>query len=464
MQEVLTVSELSQAIKHHLESRFPLVAVQGEITNFKEQSSGHLYFSLKDKDSQISAVLFRGNAARLKRMPKNGDQVVVKGEISLYMPRGSYQILVRELEFAGLGELLLRFQALKTKLSNQGWFDENLKKKLPKYPKTIGVVTSKTGAVIQDILHVLERRLPGFHLILNPVKVQGEGAAEEIAAAIDAFNTHRLADVLIVGRGGGSLEDLWAFNEEVVASAIFRSQIPVISAVGHETDFCIADFVADVRAPTPSAAAEMATSEKTAQLQFLKKTETQILFAVKQSFQTEKKSLQRFVKEPFFSGSFSLLKPKLQLLSELENSLDDKIETRLQTEHLRLSALQRQLSALNPLNQIRILKEQLYAFQERFLKTGQRLLLHFDTLKVKHTPFEEKVLQLIAHKKKYLLSLSSHIHGINPKNLLTKGYCILFEEKKDSVILSTKQLSPGSRVSIQFHDGKAHALVDKVEI
>ncbi len=260
--KVFSVSELTGAIKSLLEPNFRAISVQGEISNFKLQSSGHLYFSMKDADAQISCALFRGNAAALPKMPKDGDQVVAKGELSIYAPRGSYQIIIRELSFLGVGELLLKLHQLKETLAARGWFEATRKKPLPKLPRRIGIVTSPTGAVIQDILHVLKRRFANMEVILNPVKVQGEGAAAEIAQAIQDMNRYQLADVLIVGRGGGSIEDLWAFNEEIVAKAIFESKIPIISAVGHETDFTIADFVADVRAPTPSAAAEIATAEK----------------------------------------------------------------------------------------------------------------------------------------------------------------------------------------------------------
>jgi len=266
---LLTVSQLTNAIKMSLESMFPSIYLQGEITNFKVQTSGHLYFSLKDANAQIAAVMFAREASYLKTMPKAGDQVVIKGEINVYPPKGNYQLLVRELSFVGLGELLQRLEQLKVKLHQMGWFKAARKKPLPRYPKRIGVITSPTGAVIQDIINVLSRRFSGFSLLLNPVKVQGEGAAKEIAQAIEQFNRYQLVDVMIVGRGGGSLEDLWAFNEEIVAEAIYNSQIPIISAVGHETDHCIADYVADVRAPTPSAAAEIVIAEKAQQIEQL---------------------------------------------------------------------------------------------------------------------------------------------------------------------------------------------------
>jgi exodeoxyribonuclease VII large subunit len=266
---ILTVSQLSQAIKLSLETAFPFVQLQGEISNCKPHSSGHLYFSLKDAHAQISAVMFRPDAATLKFTPKDGTQVIAIGEINVYPTSGKYQIVVRELRPMGIGELLLKLEELKMKITKLGWFRKEHKKPLPKFPKRIGVVTSPTGAAIQDMLNILTRRFSGFHLILYPVKVQGEGAAQEIAHAIEQFNHYELADVLIVGRGGGSIEDLWAFNEEVVAKAIFESKIPIISAVGHETDHCIADYVADIRAPTPSAAAEIVIAEKGQQLHHL---------------------------------------------------------------------------------------------------------------------------------------------------------------------------------------------------
>ncbi len=258
-----TVSEITFAIKKNLETSFVNVRIKGEVTNLRRQSSGHIYFSLKDENSQISAVLFQGSASRLERLPKEGDQIVVEGSLSLYAPRGTYQIVVQSVTYDGLGALLLRFQELKNELKNLGWFATERKKPLPKFPKTIAVITSPTGAVIRDIIHVLSRRMKGFHLLVYPVKVQGEGAKEEIAKAVSECNRiPNLADVLIVARGGGSLEDLWAFNERIVAEAIFNSKIPVISAVGHETDFSLSDFVADVRAPTPSAAAEIVSQEE----------------------------------------------------------------------------------------------------------------------------------------------------------------------------------------------------------
>lgn len=320
--KVFTVSELTSAIKSVLEPTFRSISVQGEISNFKLQTSGHLYFSLKDAGSQISSVLFKGSAASLPRMPKEGDQVIAKGEISLYAPRGQYQIVIRELQFLGVGELLMKLHQLKEMLQMRGWFDPLHKKPLPKLPRRIGVVTSPTGAVIQDIIHILTRRFAGFHVILNPVKVQGEGAAQEIAQAISDFNKYDLADVLIVGRGGGSIEDLWAFNEEVVAKAIFESKIPIISAVGHETDFTIADWVADVRAPTPSAAAEIAIAEKANLVRFLESARQMCQQRMHQQVTQYRQRVSALQKHPLLSSPYGVLAPAIQRLDDFSRQLE----------------------------------------------------------------------------------------------------------------------------------------------
>ncbi|MCB1085281.1 MAG: exodeoxyribonuclease VII large subunit, partial [Chlamydiia bacterium] len=324
--KVLTVTELTLAIKRELEPKFAQLQVQGEVTNLRHQASGHLYFSLKDQGAQISAVLFRGNAQRTSRLPKEGDQVIVRGELSLYAPRGSYQIIVRELEHAGVGELLVKLHQLKEKLKRQGWLDPAHKKPLPKYPQTIGVVTSPTGSVIQDIIHVLKRRTPKFHLILSPVRVQGAGAADEIAAAIQQLNAENLVDVMIVGRGGGSLEDLWPFNEEQVASAIFHSKIPVISAVGHETDLTLADCVADVRAPTPSAAAEISVKEQAAQIEFLQQIGAQLDLALRGQIKQGKALVESARRHPLLASPYAILSEHYQRVDDYTTAVDRAVK------------------------------------------------------------------------------------------------------------------------------------------
>lgn len=252
-----TVTELTQEIREKLQGNFSGIWVSGELTECKLASSGHWYFSLKDAGAKLSCVCYRGSAFRLKVKPQDGLAVQARGSIDVYEPRGVYQFIVEALEPQGLGALQVAFEKLKQQLEAEGLFDAARKRALPKHPRRIGLVTSPDGAVIEDMLNVLTRRFPGLHIRLYPALVQGAGAAEQIAAGLRHFSESGWADVIIVGRGGGSLEDLWAFNEEVVARAIFESTVPVISAVGHETDFTIADFVADLRAPTPSAAAEL---------------------------------------------------------------------------------------------------------------------------------------------------------------------------------------------------------------
>lgn len=467
MQEILSVSELTSGIKKILESRFPAISVKGEISNFKEQSSGHLYFTLKDQSSQISAVYFRGNARDLKRMPKNGDQVIVHGEINVYPPRGYYQIVIRKLEYLGIGELLMQLQELKAKLDGRGWFHPSGKKALPKFPKIIGVITSPTGSVIQDILNVLSRRFAGFHLILNPVKVQGEAAATEIARAIEQFNQHSLADVLIVGRGGGSLEDLWAFNEEKVAAAIYHSKIPIISAVGHETDFTISDFVADVRAPTPSAAAEIATLETSQHLNQLAQTKSRLKTIMMASLQHTRKQLDHFKRHPCISFPISLLEPHLQQIDNLRSDFDLGLKRSLSEKQLQLLALKKQALALKPSNQIYNLKQKL-AILAKSIRAA--MFQQYNARKKSFDPehlrknLDQRINDQILSRAQKLARLFSHLKGIDPKNLLMKGYCILFKEKNDSVILSTQELKEQDRVRLHLHDGQIHLTVNGIEI
>jgi len=255
--KVFTVSQLNRQIRYTLEDEFSSVWVEGEISGFTHHSSGHMYFSIKDAESTLSCVMFRRENVKLRFKPEVGLKVICHGRVSVYAPRGQYQLMADSLEPKGLGDLQLAFEQLKKKLAQEGLFDPSLKKPIPFMPHCIGVITSPTGAVIHDMQHVWERRFPDVHLIIYPVKVQGEAAKKDICRAIQDFNEYGRADVLILARGGGSMEDLWAFNEEIVARAIAASDIPVISAVGHEVDYTIADFVADLRAPTPSVAAEL---------------------------------------------------------------------------------------------------------------------------------------------------------------------------------------------------------------
>lgn len=263
-ERVFTVTEINSYIKHIVENDILLshVHVKGEISNYKLHTSGHMYFTLKDSDSRIKCVMFRGSMSKLKFRPEEGMAVIVRGYFSIYERDGQYQFYAEDMAPEGTGSLYKAYEQLKTKLADAGWFDNNRKKKIPFLPRTVGVVTSPTGAAVRDIISIIRRRCPCVDILLYPVLVQGENAEQEIARAIGYFNEKQNADVLIVGRGGGSIEELWAFNELAVAQAIYDSRIPIISAVGHETDYTIADFVADLRAATPSAAAELVVPDK----------------------------------------------------------------------------------------------------------------------------------------------------------------------------------------------------------
>jgi exodeoxyribonuclease VII large subunit len=464
--KILTVAELTSAIKLLLEPAFRKIVVQGEISNSKLHSSGHFYFSLKDDAAQISCAFFKNSAKNLSRFPKDGDQVIVKGELSIYPPRGNYQIIVKELELAGIGELLLKLHQLKEKLKNKGWFDPTHKKPIPKVPKTIGIVTSATGAVIQDILNVLTRRFNSFNLILNPVKVQGIGAAEEIAKAINDFNTHRLADVIIVGRGGGSLEDLWAFNEEVVATAIFNSKIPIISAVGHETDYCIADFVADVRAPTPSAAAELVTLEKEHIIKNLLSYRQQMLKCLDNSVIQRRHHLNSLLKQPIFSSSYHIMGRYLQQFDDMKSKIPLSLQMRLDKEKSKLTSLAYKIRALNPLNRLRILKEQHKQYEKRIVESWRILQsLRFNTLNAskRQQQFYESLKNIILMKRQNLIKLVAHLRSIDPKNLLKKGYTILFSVKDNSIILSVDNLAQGDAIMAKVSDGSIKATINNIE-
>ncbi|NGX58367.1 MAG: Exodeoxyribonuclease 7 large subunit [Chlamydiae bacterium] len=440
-QDALTVSQLTSKIKNTLEPAFTNITLQGEVSNFKQQSSGHLYFSLKDSNSQISAVMFYGHASKLRKLPKSGDQVVVKGDISVYAPRGNYQIVVRELSPVGLGELLLKLEQLKIEIHRRGWFSKDHKKPLPHMPKKVGIVTSPTGAAFQDMLKVLNRRFAGLHIILNPVKVQGEGSAEEIASAIQQMNDHSLVDVIIAGRGGGSIEDLWAFNEEVVASAIFHSKIPVICAVGHETDHTIAEYVADVRAPTPSAAAELVIAEKEQLQKHVLQCEQQLIQNLKNIIRHGKHQIESIIRQPALASPYYLLGNWMQKVDDLKDQMNRAARQYHQQKKLQLEGIRRQLEALNPITQI-------IHYQQKFSSLEKAI-------------FQAEKHHLLVLRQK-LRSITETMEAIDPKNLLKRGYSILFDEKDGSVITSVKSMQKQQKVRMLVSDGQALAHVDEV--
>lgn len=320
-QKYLTVTELTREIKLLLETALPEVWVQGEISNFTHHTSGHMYFSLKDERAQISCVMWRSRNQGLYFTPQDGMKVIVHGRVTVYEKRGNYQLEALGISPAGVGELQLAFEQLKQRLREEGLFSAEFKKPIPQYPRRIGLVTSPTGAAIRDLTTVLRRRFPPAEIILYPVRVQGDGAAQEVAGAIDAFNEYGQVDVLIVARGGGSLEDLWAFNEEVVARAVFRSAIPVISAVGHEVDFSICDFVADLRAPTPSAAAELAVPSQEELRATLQKDLRKIVDGLLESIAAHRERLKSLENSYGFRQPGDVIKQRSQRLDELKRVL-----------------------------------------------------------------------------------------------------------------------------------------------
>lgn len=462
--KVLSVSELTYSIKSKLEGSFPDVSVQGEISNFNAQSSGHFYFTLKDNQAQISCVMFKGFTKGLQKMPKIGDQVVVKGELSVYAPRGGYQLVVRSLAFSGLGELLLKLHALKESLKEKGYFDPERKKALPLFPKKILVITSPTGAVIQDILHILERRASKFHLILYPVKVQGEGASNEIALAIREANKYRLADVMIIGRGGGSMEDLWAFNEENVIEAIVASNIPIVSAVGHESDYTLADLASDKRAPTPSAAAEIISQESSSMLESLLLAKKRAAQSLIQKIHLSKEKLSSFTKHPLLGKKETLLFSFMQKLDDVTQKLDQSINQKIVEKKLRIEGMKKQ--RFDPRHTLFQAKETLKAFTSRIdssILSKIQLYKSSCSSKVLQKNLDQLLLHKIIEKKQKCKTLISHLQSINPENLLDKGYAIIFSQKDNSIILDADKISVQDRIYTRFKDGTIYSTIDKIE-
>ena len=344
---ILTVAQLTYQIKGLLEGNFPDVWVEGEISNLTVPQSGHAYFTLKDEQSQVRGVLFRSSQRFLKFTLQHGIQVICRGRVSVYEPRGEYQLIVDYIEPKGLGALQLAFEQLKAKLEQEGLFELDRKKPLPLLPQRIGVVTSPTGAAIRDMLRVIKRRHPKIHILLYPVPVQGIEAAPAIIEAIRYFNEERKVDVMIVGRGGGSLEDLWAFNEESVARAISASKIPIISAVGHETDFTIADFVSDLRAPTPSAGAEMVVRSEESFREIIGSLESGLIKSIRRRIDRTRSSLREFTR--LLVDPRRLLEHYSQRIDELAGRLVMELRHHLRRDRALLTSYAAGLDHLNPL-------------------------------------------------------------------------------------------------------------------
>lgn len=347
----LTVTEVNQYIKQMLEQDQILsqVSVRGELSNYKMHSSGHHYFTLKDDGAVISAVMFRGDASKLRFRPENGMKVILSGRISLFPKSGQYQIYVRDMQPDGVGALYIAFEQLKQKLYAEGLFDPAKKQQIPRYPGKIALITSPTGAAVRDMIRILRHRYPLAKVLVCPVKVQGDGAAEEIAAMLDYVNANGLADVIITGRGGGSMEDLWAFNEEVVARSIFRSRIPVISAVGHEPDVTISDYVADLRAATPSNAAELAVVDGAELKVRLQNVTARMTQTVLSNIQNKRQQLRSLSEKKIMRSPYEYLSERRMLLAMLQQRLEGSQASLIQKKKQSFASLAASLDAMSPL-------------------------------------------------------------------------------------------------------------------
>ncbi|WP_309043280.1 exodeoxyribonuclease VII large subunit [Marinobacter sediminicola] len=434
----LSVSELNHQARHLLESSFMQVWVEGELSGFSRPSSGHWYFSLKDQKCQIRCAMFRGLNQRIRPLPKEGDQVRIRGKVTLYENRGDFQIIVEHLEPAGLGALQQAFEELKHKLQSEGLFEVGRKKPIPTLPAHIGVVTSPTGAAIHDILTVLARRCPAIPVTLYPTTVQGKPATAEIVRAIEMAQAHGVADVLVIGRGGGSLEDLWCFNEEAVARAIAACAIPTVSAVGHETDVTIADFVADLRAPTPSAAAEKISPDQNDMLRQVNDREFRLANAARRALQrlsTKLEHLYARLRDPRRE-----LLEKAQRLDDLEMRLGKAIAQRMDRSQVRSTHLTQRLAMQSPRKQLANSREALDRSSLQLGKAMERILAKLQD-RLEHT--------------------AGTLNVVSPLATLGRGYAIVRDDQ-GCIIRNAADLAAGDQISTRVANGTITAEVTSV--
>ncbi|HWR98621.1 MAG TPA: exodeoxyribonuclease VII large subunit [Candidatus Methanoperedens sp.] len=436
--KIWTVTELNRAAGELLEEAFPRVWVEGEVSNWKLYPSGHAYFSLKDDGGQVSAVLFRAGSKVLRFTPKDGLAVLALGRVSLYSQRGQYQLIVEELEPKGKGALQLAFEQLREKLQREGLFDAARKRPLPALPRAVGVVTSPTGAVIRDILTVLGRRFPNLRVLLNPVRVQGEGAAAEIAAAIAELDRRGDVDALIVGRGGGSMEDLWAFNEEVVARAIAACSVPVISAVGHETDFTIADFVADLRAPTPSAAAELVVESKEALAERIETLARRLRGGVATRVGRVRHRLDALAVRRMFGDRRRRLLDLAQRVDGLAAGLARAGEGVLAQRRGALGRLAAALAHLSPRARWALLRARLLPARVRLAAAGART---------------------VGARRERVTAAGGRLEALSPLGVLGRGYSICRRLPGREVVTDAAAVAPGADIEVLLRRGTLRATV-----
>jgi len=438
--KIYSVSELTQQIQQLIEGRFDSVWVEGEISNFRSPISGHYYMSIKDEHAQIKAVMFRGQNRNLAFVPRDGLKVFAKGRISIYPPRGEYQLIIEYIEPVGIGALALAFEHLKRKLAAQGLFDQSIKKPIPFLPQKVAVITSPTGAAIRDFLKVIRRRFANLEIIIVPVRVQGEGATEEIINAIELVNSKLDVDIIVLTRGGGSIEDLWAFNKEELAFAIRRSKIPIVSAVGHEIDWTISDFAADLRAPTPSAAAEILVKEKEALIKRLSDIRERLVAAIKNKTIQSNLELNRLRKD--LKDPTQLLQDKLFRIDELALRYKRAIEVFLEKKKERLFSLKRQLIVCSPRNSMDRAKQKL-----EFSKTRLAAI----------------ITQRLSENKSQLLRLKNRLEDLGPVSVLKRGYSITMRLSDGKVLTDPYETEKGEKIKILLAKGNLISEVLSVE-
>ena len=436
--EPLSISQLNLDAQGLLESSFPLIWLQGELSNFSRPASGHWYFSLKDSRAQINGAMFRNRNRLLDFAPQNGQQVLVRAKVTLYVPRGNFQIVVEHMEPAGQGALKAQFDALKAQLQSEGLFAQDRKQALPAWPSQIGVITSPSGAAIRDILQVLQRRCPSIPVVIYPAAVQGADAPVQLRQALGLAVTRNECDVLIIGRGGGSLEDLWAFNDEALTRAVAECPIPIVSAVGHEVDTGLTDFAADLRAPTPSAAAELVSPDLSVVSQRLAGLHRRLRWVMAQQLRTPQERLRHLSQR--LRSPRQHLEQSSQRLDELHNRLQRQMQHRLTLLQGRLQPSQQRLARLSP---------------ERLLLDRQQQLA------VLNKRLPQPIQRQIQQQQVQLAGLSKRLQTASPLETLARGYSITF--KGDDAVRSVSQLQPGDTLTTRLVDGEVTARVEHVQ-
>lgn len=439
----LTVTALTRYIKRKLDldPHLQEIWLRGEISNFTHHSRGHMYMTIKDENSRIQAVMFAGNNRYLKFYPENGMKVLIRGNVSVYEPNGQYQLYIHEMEPDGIGALYLAFEQLKEKLEKQGYFAPERKKPIPAFPKRIGIITSPTGAAVRDIITTIKRRYPVVDLVVIPVLVQGERAAQSIARGIEIANRIGQFDTLIVGRGGGSIEELWSFNEEIVAKAIYQSKIPIISAVGHETDTTISDFVADLRAPTPTGAAELAVPSQEELKNTISQLNQRLNLSVKQVVTAEAKRLKTLMNSYAFRYPSELVKLKEQQLDQKIEVLDRMLETKVQQSTTVHESLTKRLLLQHPKERIVQLEKQLVELTEAGRRSMERIL---------------------ERNERELVNVIDKLSLVNPLEIMKRGFALPYDSK-GHLIKSVKHVKEEDLMMINLTDGMIEAEVLKVK-